>query len=269
MKMKYIIIPTIVFNLVCLSIFISRQYKKYHTRKSNYIHYIETIKAKIIKEIENTSFYTSTDPEINISAKNILVFHFSMEACQPCLEEISETIKSEFPNYTKNKYIILGAVVLGLGLSSCSDYLNVDRYFRDQQSTERIFSDKDYTLQWLSFCYSRLQGDNLEVGHSDVCPFNFSDDQVFNERGDRFAKFKRGEYLNSVGGQYACRFRQLNVPGQIFMKALLDICPHSQSGERCKHSVERFDMLVLIKVSVDGYSHVCSFLSNRLSFGGG
>ena len=72
-----------------------------------------------------------------------------------------------------------------------------------------------------------------------------------------------------VGGQYACRFRQLNVPGQIFMKALLDICPHSQSGERCKHSVERFDMLVLIKVSVDGYSHVCSFLSNRLSFGGG
>ena len=104
--MKYIIIPTIVFNLVCLSIFISRQYKKYHTRKSNYIHYIETIKAKIIKEIENTSFYTSTDPEINISAKNILVFHFSMEACQPYLEEISETIKSEFPNYTKNKYII-------------------------------------------------------------------------------------------------------------------------------------------------------------------
>ena len=51
MKMKYIIIPTIVFNLVCLSIFISRQYKKYHTRKSNYIHYIETIKAKIIKDI--------------------------------------------------------------------------------------------------------------------------------------------------------------------------------------------------------------------------
>ena len=62
----------------------------------------------------------------------------------------------------KNKYILLGAVVLGLGLTSCSDFLNVDRYFRDQQSTERIFSDKDYTLQWLSFCYSRLQGDNLD-----------------------------------------------------------------------------------------------------------
>lgn len=112
MKMKYIIIPTIVFNLVCLSIFISRQYKKYHTRKSNYIHYIETIKAKIIKEIENTSFYTSTDPEINISAKNILVFHFSMEACQPCLEEISETIKSEFPNYTKINILYFFQMIL-------------------------------------------------------------------------------------------------------------------------------------------------------------
>lgn len=49
-------------------------------------------------------------------------------------------------------------------------------------------------------------GDNLEVGHSDVCPFNFSDDQVFNERGDRFAKFKRGEYLNSTGGQNAWKW---------------------------------------------------------------
>ena len=103
--MKYIIIPTIVFNLVCLSIFISRQYKKYHTRKSNYIHYIETIKAKIIKEIENTPFYTSTDPEINISAKNILVFHFSMEACQPCL--INDVVQMfSLERNPKNKNII-------------------------------------------------------------------------------------------------------------------------------------------------------------------
>lgn len=112
MKMKYIIIPTIVFNLVCLSIFISRQYKKYHTRKSNYIHYIETIKAKIIKEIENTSFYTSTDPEINISAKNILVFHFSMEACQPCLEEISETTNQSFPTIQKINILYFFQMIL-------------------------------------------------------------------------------------------------------------------------------------------------------------
>lgn len=96
----------------------------------------------------------------------------------------------------RNKYILVGAMVAGLGLAttSCSDYLNVDRYFRDQQSEERIFSNKDYTLQWLSFCYSRLQGDNLDIGHSKVCPTNFSDDRVFNEEGNRFSAFKRGEY---------------------------------------------------------------------------
>ena len=29
-----------------------------------------------------------------------------MEACQPCLEGISETIESEFPDYAKNKQIV-------------------------------------------------------------------------------------------------------------------------------------------------------------------
>jgi hypothetical protein len=36
----------------------------------------------------------------------VLVFHFSMQACQPCLEGIREIIKSEFPDYAKNKNII-------------------------------------------------------------------------------------------------------------------------------------------------------------------
>ena len=36
----------------------------------------------------------------------MLVFHFSMQACQPCLEGIREIIKSEFPDYAKNKNII-------------------------------------------------------------------------------------------------------------------------------------------------------------------
>ena len=69
MKMKYIIIPTIVFNLVCLSIFISRQYKKYHTRKSNYIHYIETIKAKIESEFGKYYSHPGSNP-VNVCFVN-------------------------------------------------------------------------------------------------------------------------------------------------------------------------------------------------------
>lgn len=106
MKMKYIILVTVVLNVICLCIFVHRQYKAYHSRKSDYLHAIETINARIIDEIENTAFYSDTDPRIDRSAKNILVFHFSMEACQPCLEGISETIESEFPDYAKNKQIV-------------------------------------------------------------------------------------------------------------------------------------------------------------------
>ena len=63
-------------------------------------------KEILLKEIENTNFYSDTDPQIDKSAKNVLVFHFSMQACQPCLEGIREIIKSEFPDYAKNKNII-------------------------------------------------------------------------------------------------------------------------------------------------------------------
>lgn len=96
------------------------------------------------------------------------------------------------------KYILMGAIIAGLGagITSCSDYLDVDRYFKDQQTEDHIFEDKDYTLQWLSYCYSCLQGDNMEIGHSGVCPTNFADDMVFNEtdNGERYRKFKLGEY---------------------------------------------------------------------------
>ena len=106
MKLKYAIIATIIFNLVLISIFLCRQYKEYHNRKHDYIRIIEASKAKIIKEIENTNFYSDTDPQIDKSAKNVLVFHFSMQACQPCLEGIREIIKQKITDYAKNKNII-------------------------------------------------------------------------------------------------------------------------------------------------------------------
>ncbi|MDD3036880.1 RagB/SusD family nutrient uptake outer membrane protein [Bacteroides sp.] len=97
----------------------------------------------------------------------------------------------------KKIYLLLGAIVIvcGLSLSSCSDYLSVEKYFKDMQSEDKIFEDDVYTLQWLSYCYCRLMGDNIEVGHTRFCPQNFADDQVFSE-GDnlnRYRKYKLGE----------------------------------------------------------------------------
>ena len=98
----------------------------------------------------------------------------------------------------KYKYMIAGvaAMCATAFLTSCSDYLDTDKYFKDQQSLEHIFNNKNNTLEGLALSYSRLQGDNIEIGHSDQNPTNFCDDMTFNEgnNGDRYRKFKLGEY---------------------------------------------------------------------------
>ena len=95
-----------------------------------------------------------------------------------------------------HKLPLIAALALGLGLASCSDYLNVERYFKDNQSEEKIFNDKQYSEQWLSYCYNRLVDSNMEFARIYFTMFNYSDDIVFNESdGDmNYSKFKFGEY---------------------------------------------------------------------------
>lgn len=84
----------------------------------------------------------------------------------------------------------------GLLSHSCKDYLNVEHYFNDRQSEERIFKSKDYTEQWLANCYSQLLNYNLEIGHRNYTITNYSDDMFFNEgsNGNVYRQFKFGEY---------------------------------------------------------------------------
>ena len=94
------------------------------------------------------------------------------------------------------------AVLAGLlVMSGCTGYLDEEKYFRDLQTEERIFSKKDYSEQWLAACYNMLLGDNLEAeAHRVNSVTNFSDDMVFNEglnegrRGSLFRSWKLGEY---------------------------------------------------------------------------
>ena len=39
----------------------------------------------------------------------------------------------------------IAILVIGLGISSCSDYLSVERFFKDRQSEEKIFKSKNFT----------------------------------------------------------------------------------------------------------------------------
>lgn len=101
----------------------------------------------------------------------------------------------------KKKYIILYILTCFMGgFYSCSDYLNVDRYFSDRQNMERIFNSRDYTERWLANAYYQLLSFNLEIGHVRFTLTNYSDDMIFTEGGAgiRYSAYKFGEY----GPQY-------------------------------------------------------------------
>ena len=78
----------------------------------------------------------------------------------------------------KIKNILLTAAlgVSALAFSSCSDYLNVDRYFNDRMTEEKLFEDKKYSEQWLAGVYTHLLGCNDDVCSKGNTPHNFSDD---------------------------------------------------------------------------------------------
>ena len=95
----------------------------------------------------------------------------------------------------KKKYILLSAILgVGLGLSSCADQLDADRYFKDRMSLEDVFSSRDYTEEWLANAFEHLTGSNADVsskGHTMYC---FADDMYFGDRDDKYKKWKNGEY---------------------------------------------------------------------------
>lgn len=97
----------------------------------------------------------------------------------------------------KRKYIIsaiLSALTL-MPMVSCTDYLDEEKNFKDLQTEDRIFQKRDYTLQWLAYCYDCLLDDNMEIGAVNTSITNFSDDVVFNENiGETYRKWRLGEY---------------------------------------------------------------------------
>ncbi|MCK9437913.1 MAG: hypothetical protein M0Q12_12000, partial [Synergistaceae bacterium] len=103
----------------------------------------------------------------------------------------------------KRKYFLL-TVIVGLGtfFQSCSDYLDVERYFSDRQNLERIFNSRDYTEEWLANAYYQLLSFNLEIGHVRFTLTNYSDDMIFTEGGAgiSFSNYKFGQYGPQYGG---------------------------------------------------------------------
>lgn len=95
---------------------------------------------------------------------------------------------------TKNILLTVTLGVSALAFSSCSDYLNVDRYFNDRMTEEKLFEDKKYSEQWLAGVYTHLLGCNDDVCSKGNTPHNFSDDMYFGDRSGLYRNLKYGMY---------------------------------------------------------------------------
>ncbi|MCH3995783.1 MAG: RagB/SusD family nutrient uptake outer membrane protein [Prevotella sp.] len=97
--------------------------------------------------------------------------------------------------------LMAGTAVLS---TSCSDYLDEEKNFNQMQTEDKIFTNKEYTEQWLAYCYANLLGDNMEVGNWTVNVTNYSDDIIFNEgyNGTFYRQLKLGEYTYFTDNSY-------------------------------------------------------------------
>lgn len=108
--------------------------------------------------------------------------------------------------------LALSAIVL-MPLASCSDYLDEERHFKDLQTEDRIFQKRDYTLQWLAYCYDCLLDDNQEIGAVNTSITNFSDDVVFNENNGATYKQWRLRAPHKGGAERLLYHQQLQRMG--------------------------------------------------------
>ena len=101
-------------------------------------------------------------------------------------------------------YIIL-LTIIGIGaISSCTDYLESDQYFKDRMTLEKVFTNVEYTEQWLAHCYAHLLGENQDVTSKGITQHCFADDMYFGDRDVKYdpkegsqmsySRFKLGEY---------------------------------------------------------------------------
>ena len=98
---------------------------------------------------------------------------------------------------TKNIFLTVALGIGAFAFSSCSDYLNVDRYFNDRMTEEKLFEDKKYSEEWLAGVYSHLLGCNDDVCSKGNTPHNFSDDMYFGDRSGLYRSLKYGLYNES------------------------------------------------------------------------
>lgn len=94
----------------------------------------------------------------------------------------------------KNTILLTFALFTLYGLTTCTDYLDTDKYFKDRMSLEKAFKQRDYAESWLAHAYLFLINENADVCNKNHSWHNFADDIYTGDWDDLYKKFKNGEY---------------------------------------------------------------------------
>lgn len=82
------------------------------------------------------------------------------------------------------KIIINLCFMMGLGpvFIGCSDYLDSDYIFDERITIEDVFTDKNYTNEWLAYAYEFLNKDEMQqICSKKTIAFNFADDMYYGD----------------------------------------------------------------------------------------
>lgn len=98
--------------------------------------------------------------------------------------------------------VLLLVCVTGL-ITSCSDYLDSSKYFKDRLTEEKVFQGKVYSEKWLANVFEELRGVNADVASKGLTPTNFADDMYYGDRDSAFDPSKNELSYNMFKmGQY-------------------------------------------------------------------
>lgn len=94
--------------------------------------------------------------------------------------------------------LILSAIVLITVIGGCKKYLDSDYLFDERMSTEDVFTNRDHTERWLARAYYFLGTNAMQdIGSKKSVMFNFADDMYYGDESDEYARWKRGQYIES------------------------------------------------------------------------
>lgn len=147
---------------------------------------------------------------------------------------------------TTNKYFKITTMALilsgGAALTGCADYLDTDYLFKERMTIEDIFSNRDYTNEWLAGAYNFYGDKHLQ----EICsqeggsPFNFSDDMAYGDNwgSNRYGSWRNGSYGESGLNDNSKQVWQLCYKGinqaQVFLQYI--------DGNMQFNDVERADL---------------------------